>query len=636
MSENFNNLRFRSREARLKLEGNYGVTPASDLTSQQAKLASLFSEAAAAREDMISKFTSLSALRVEAYESLVSGYVSSYYASNIATNFAEITVLFRALEIVSSGDFVSNFDSAVYILENSYERDTVSNIASFFSSKFDELVSIAFDDTEISYEVGVGLSEDSVLVQSPSEQENKIYLVLEILGKLKNIDNELIWSDISAYKSYLAGDSKLEFPSILKSNISVRSQAISDLVASKKFMDLHRSESDPAYKPEIDSGLSSVLNSISEGINLFSDLSSEKVEESRSNGSYDRLAFSVAQLESESDDLLSSSLRAIGELEAYLEDYQAFVRLPRDESASVRNAVEVCESADENYANYQEQLQSSAFFSPFSNQSGGRTRLSFSEWVSRTSRARVMNGSIFEMALLFMGTQGRTFLPQKTYKDISNFAFSSMYRKGLIKNEVLSSQYRGFRSLYSRLFSESGVRVSENPDTERLPLAIRYSLPGLEVLDYISYSPALLFSSTAPNASEVSLRNNVRLLILESFGKVRKDRLAETIRSTISKSSSYRRENLKGLYTEACLRDAISAMNDHLEEVGDSYPQRTSIDPVTKRLMESYLADGIESRLDGWLSNYITVHTAIYGSNSSQDLISVALLDGELKTQLIG
>ncbi len=635
MSENLENLRSKSREARLRLEGNFGVQASQDTDDAQRRLYSLFTSAVESRETMLERFSSLVSLRLEAYEAAISGYISSYYASEISRNVGEIDVLFRVAEIFSSAKFSKEFDTAVYLIENNYEEPTLTSLAAYFELEFEKVVGIAFPDEEVTYTVSSGLTVDSTPVANPESNPNKIYLALSVLGKLKEVDNPDMASDISALKEFIVGQSETSLPSTIVSNIASRIEAISDHVSSKRFMDKYRSDKDPSYKPEADAEVSSKMSKLVDSARAFSDLSNERPELARETGIYDGMVSLATEILSDSDDAISSAIDAIEEMEFFIEDYQPFARLPVSENSAVASAFKVCEDASLDYQQYQEEFGFGSFFSPFRTASLEGdvmvAKIPFAEWASSATEARRINGSNFEMALLYIGTKGRGFLKEATYKRASNYSFSSIFRKGSIKASQLIETYRVSQGLSSSLTSESGVRVSPDPSNEKIPFAIKASLPGLEVLDYIDYSPALLFNSSTPNASEASLRNNIRLIVLEQIGKIRKDRLAETLRSLVSALISYRRENLKGLYTEICIRSAIELMEDHLDNL-DAPSEQTRIDVNTRIHMQSYLSrtfrdsETQEETLERWLSQYIASHAALYGSGATGDIVSDALL----------
>lgn len=641
MADNLENIRSKSRDARLRLEGKLGIAAEQDSDSSLRRLTGLFSSAQEAREQMLARFSDLISLRVEAYEAAISGYVSSYYAWEISRNVAEIDVLFRVAEIFSSGEFSRNFDAAVYVLENSYDQATLSSIAAYFGSKFEEVAGIAFPDVSVEYTYDSGLEVAGSPVASPEDEESKVYLALSVLGKLKEIasGSDDAVEDVSALKEFVVGPSDTSFVSIIRSNIGSRVESVSDMVLSKRFMDEFRSERDPSYKPEADSEVSSKMSSLLESARAFSDLIGEKAELAREGGVYDGMVSLSNEILSVSDDTMSLAIDAIEEMELFLEDYQPFVRLPKSENEAIGNAIAVCEQASLFSQEYQDKFGFGSFFSPFRTASLSPSdtemaaKLPFSEWKSRATEGRRFNGSNFDLSLLYMGTQGRGFVRQGTYLRASNYVMSSAIRKGLVKPSQLVDSYRSNLSVSSTLTSESGVRVAPRPSEERTPFALKAALPGLEALDYIDFSPALMFSSSTPEASEVDLRNNVRLMILEELGRVRKESLAETIRSIVSALVSYRRENLRGLYTEICFREALELMDDYLDGL-DAPTEETRIDSNTRSQMQSYLSrlfrssETQEQTLERWLSQYIASHAALYGSGSSGDLLGDALIGG--------
>ena len=641
MSKNLDSLKSKSRLARQRLTAEYGDPSPS---KEQANLSSLFSDVLAARGEMLSKFSDLLSLRVTAYESALSGYISSYYTQEISSNLAAIDVLFRAVEVVSSAEFARKFDEAVFVVENSYNEYELGELAEYFGPKFDEIVSIAFDEgADVEYVVGTGLREDSVTVSpTPKDNPNRVYLLLEILGKLKNIENESITDDISELKSLISSDGQgSTIPSLLKDNISSRAKAISDLVESKRFMDSQRSQRDPFYSAELSSDATSKIESIMALVPIFSDLSPEGISLSRENGTYDKMASASSAAISASDDLISDSLSAISEMEDYLDDYLPFIRLPVEETTAISAAVLICEEATTRFQQQQEPAAGS-FFSPFSTASGGRSRLSFSDWTSRTTQSRRMNGSQFDMLMLYMGTAGRTFLSEPTAFSLSNKAFSTMSRRGMIRASELKSQYRDASRTERDLVESFGIRLSERPGDEPAPFWLKSILPGTEIIDYIDFSDALLFSTGAVNQDEVGLRNTIRTVIIESFGKVRKESLAETISRSVSAAGSSGMENLKGLYCSICFREAIEEFNSYLDGLGD-YLEETRIDQPTKAEIEGYLAlnttedQTFELFLDDILSKYNAAHAALYGSGSSGDLLDDALVSGsELRQHLLG
>jgi hypothetical protein len=182
------------------------------------------------------------------------------------------------------------------------------------------------------------------------------------------------------------------------------------------------------------------------------------------------------------------------------------------------------------------------------------------------------------------------------------------------------------------------VRLSPSPGDDQLPFAAKAFLPGMEVLDYISFSDAMEFDSVTPDADEVSLRNTVRVAIIESFGRIRKESLAKAIRDSIAAISSWSRESLKGLYFEICFKEAIEEFRDYLDGLED-YSSETRIDITTKNAIDAYTSAETApsiADLEGWLEKYITSHLAIYGSATSGDLVEHALLPGStLKNLLI-
>lgn len=640
MANNIDRIRSKSREALARISGRYGSAVPPIAPGDKAELASLFSEAVRARDAAVNELSSLLELRVSAHESALSGYIASYYARSVSRRMGSVEVLFRALDLVSSDEFTRKFDAAVFVLENTYSEDTILSLANYFDSKFDEMVSIAYPegDVAVDYVVGTGLREDAVAVSEPLSNENRIYLILEVLGKLKNISNPAMRSDISAYKIYaVGGDVEESFPYLIRKNISSLATGISDLVSSKKFMDAQRLERDPSFRIDEDARFNSAFDKIAEIMPLLSDLTPESVSSLKESGAYDRLSAAVAESTSISEEMVLGSVSAIEQLEDYLEDYQAFIRLPQEETRAMEIAIQVCEEAEQRYAQYRDQLQSGEFSTPFSTGTEDSSRPSLSKWQADVDSTAQINGNRFEMVLLYMGTVGRDFLTEESYTALSNRAFSSIYGKGLVRSEALKASFASSRTSEASLYSDSGVRVSQRPGDEPVPFAIKSRLPGLEILDYIDFSPALGFTSASVDPDEVSLRNTVRLIILEAFGRVRKSELNQAIVGTIAAVTSWRRENLKGLYTEICFKEAVDLFKEYLDGLASPL-EETRLDQTTLNVIAQYQSSNpTTSELEGWLEQYAAVHAAIHGSSSASDLLEDALLEGsEIKEVLLG
>ena len=648
MANNIEDLKAKSRAARSRISGTYGVAKPQDSGDPKVALTALFSEVTSARQDVSDSLLDLISLRVSAYESVLSGYIASFYSRAMVSNVEAVETLFDALEVVSSSEFSENLDAAVFVIENDYNERTLSAIASYFESKFEEIVSIAYPegDVEVTYDAANNrILEDGSPVVNPEASENKLYFLLKILGLLKSISNEEMQTDISSLKEYaVSHDSPGSFPYKIRSIISSRISVIADLISSKSFMDSVRSQQDPSYSPEHDQEVNSAMVKVKEITEIISTLDPQGVEAARANGSIDKLSAYVSQMSSSSDDLVVGSISAITNLENFIEDYQPFVRLPESENLAIREAISICEGARESYASYSEQFQTGLFVTPFyDGPSNGDGRKNFSDWVDLVTTSSgglrpVVDGDNFEMLLLYMGTAGRDFLSEDSYRAISNRAISTLYAKGLIRSDQLKSSFALAFSDEKSLFEDSGVRLSPSPGDDQLPFAAKAFLPGMEVLDYISFSDAMEFDSVTPDADEVSLRNTVRVAIIESFGRIRKESLAKAIRDSIAAISSWSRESLKGLYFEICFKEAIEEFRDYLDGLED-YSSETRIDITTKNAIDAYTSAETApsiADLEGWLEKYITSHLAIYGSATSGDLVEHALLPGStLKNLLI-
>jgi hypothetical protein len=640
VSKNLDNIKNKSTAARQRLEGTYGLGIAKDGLQARAELASLFSEVASSRQKVSDSLVGLLRLRVSAYESAISGYISNYYAVQMSRSMASVDILFRALELVTSSDFTSEFDSAVHVIENGFNPDRLERLANYFSSTFAELASIALPDDTVSFTISNGLRVNgSAVSPEPQENENKLYLMLEVLGKLSMIREEDLWDDISSYKSFSSQESEGSFPSLVKTNISARLGLISDIISSKKFMDALRADRDANYSPEDEAGVNSAMEKARELLPVLTDLDPSGLSLARSNGTYDGLASSITEMLSKSEDLIIGSVSAISQLEDFIEDYQVFVRLPESESQSIFSAVSVCESAGQRYEQLGEQYQTGLFVSPFLTGSEDGIRQSFTEWTSELTGGGKIDGSVFEMILLYMGTVGRDFLNERCYLAFSNRAFTSIRRKSLVSSDQIDGDFKSAKESEQVLLGESGVLVVENPWDEPTPFGLKAILPDTEVLDYVSFEPVfwLNSSNSGLSAAEVSFRNYVRLSIMESFGKVRKEELASKIIDAISAVSSWKRENLKGLYIEICFREAIDRFRDYLDGLV-SFQDETRIDTTTMEAIEAYLdSDPQAETLEGWVEDYVSIHGILYGSGASGDILSDALLDGsEVKEKLLG
>jgi hypothetical protein len=650
MADNFERLKRGAGVVRRTMELSDPLAGEASGNTDARRLRSIFGSLVSARNDMMSSFESLLSLRVGVYGAAISAYTSAYYAWEISQNSSVIDSIFKVLEILESEEFLRRFDLAVYSLENatSTTDKELADTESYFGLKFDQIVEIAFPDGEaVEYDLSSGgLTVDGEAVGEEEKSFNKIYIMLELLGKLRRIREGSVQLSVSGYKGFI-NDPQTGFTLTLRENIAERANSIADIVMSNRFMEFYRSEKDESYKKKYTETLVSKFDKIRESYQEISDLEQNNIERMIFDGRYQAALKAVSEAASSSRDLLEESLESISVLENFVENYQPIIQLPTNQRSQLLKSVRVAEEASSMVGEYQDVIQISKFYDPFRELPGSRTITEFSRQVTgvRSADGSVsLNGSIYDMIILYIGESGREFLDESTSRYYSNYAVSNLLRKRLVLSSYLSESYRNSSALERSLFEESGVLVVRNPDEEVSTSPIQQVLSHTNLLDYIRIADALkitefleaeeeLEGGNVENDEELSLRGSFRVIIMEGLGKIPKDQLDPSINRLLELFSSAPRDNLRSMYTEFCFKETVEAMVEYLEGIDEGeLASRTMVSKSTLDAMRRYCRSDNPTitTLRRWLYRYASVHSSLY-AGASIDLLSRAISNTELR-----
>jgi hypothetical protein len=593
-----------------------------------SSLRSSFSEAIASRDEASEAVSALLSRRVDIAEALISVLTASSGSLIVSSNLVIARNVFDVMGSCSSSDFVEKASSMIYAKAENFSQADVSALQSYFSEKFDEVASKLLPGSTVSFSVSgtrdTRLTVNGSPVTGETQDSNAAYWLLYLLGVFKNAQS--MQDDIRGYiKNFNRNDQETEgIPAILSRSIGAALRRAEGALRTIKGMESYRKSNDPKYSgaEKYLEDLSSAVSSLLELTPSLSDLTPENVELVRQSGSYARAVELSQDIEDQCREIASDAAYSMSRMDEVLEDYSMFIGIPSSETDAMERAVEVAESFF-NLTEDPEGIVIENAYDPF----GGRN---ITEWSAELIADRKVNANIFDLIVIFVGNRIRSLLGDDAGSALVNYSLSRLLRRGLILREVVSQQFSAALDSEYALFKNHRVRMSDRPQDERLPLFVESEFPGLGILDYLTFEEALEFNAASPDPDETSLRNRVRLLIIESIGRRRLEGLDSVIPRLIDLARQPRERNLKSLYFELCFIAAMEKFSEYLS-TGTNLAG-SSVSEDTLEYIDEYLDEGREAQIGQLLRDYIDSYA--YLRSPTSDLIDLAISDPATKALL--
>jgi hypothetical protein len=587
-------------------------------------LSSYFLRIMDSRDLAFKSFREIFKKRNELYQTLFSLFYISFYSKEIKNNVNIIASLINIMKLVSSEEFFRNYDLLFSLKENflangsgSLDLERISILSLYFEQKFQDLSSFAFPSADVSFTISpsgaYSLMFGSVAKTEEEMDLNRILKILYILGLLKNAQT-IPASVMIAFRDYFNNQEE-GFLNLISSDISLYISAIANLLSSKNSIDRFRRDNDASYSENYLEEINSDLLEMENILPFFSDFSSQSLDLIEKNGYVLNLLSLVKDIETGTRQLLDDVIESIKISDNFVDNYSVFLESQNSNSVSFENIITKIETFITSPG------VSSSFTSPFSGNS-------FNGWYSDLISSDEINGDVFDFFSIFMSLNIRNNFDSTIGSEMLDYFFLRMTKKGRIKQESLSSEFKEKRSEELELLTEKNLEVVENPENEPIMYSIKSIFPELELLDYFSFNEVRNLNSP----QETTFRRQIKIIMLEAILKRKKD-LNEVLSKLVEVLKDSPKDTLKSLYVEICFRDALEMIVDYSDTVSPVLlEQETIILTSVKELIENFLASnqGVSEDL---IEEYLDVWEFFYSEESN--LIADSLIAGALKSKLI-
>jgi len=587
-------------------------------------LSSYFLRIMDSRDLAFKSFREIFKKRNELYQTLFSLFYISFYSKEIKNNVNIIASLINIMKLVSSEEFFRNYDLLFSLKENflangsgSLDLERISILSLYFEQKFQDLSSFAFPSADVSFTISpsgaYSLMFGSVAKTEEEMDLNRILKILYILGLLKNAQT-IPASVMIAFRDYFNNQEE-GFLNLISSDISLYISAIANLLSSKNSIDRFRRDNDASYSENYLEEINSDLLEMENILPFFSDFSSQSLDLIEKNGYVLNLLSLVKDIETGTRQLLDDVIESIKISDNFVDNYSVFLESQNSNSVSFENIITKIETFITSPG------VSSSFTSPFSGNS-------FNGWYSDLISSDEINGDVFDFFSIFMSLNIRNNFDSTIGSEMLDYFFLRMTKKGRIKQESLSSEFKEKRREELELLTEKNLEVVENPENEPIMYSIKSIFPELELLDYFSFNEVRNLNSP----QETTFRRQIKIIMLEAILKRKKD-LNEVLSKLVEVLKDSPKDTLKSLYVEICFRDALEMIVDYSDTVSPVLlEQETIILTSVKELIENFLASnqGVSEDL---IEEYLDVWEFFYSEESN--LIADSLIAGALKSKLI-
>jgi len=621
MAGNYDRIRKSSEFVRSVINNTYSANQKTDPSFDNSRLATIFNSLISSRETMISSFKVLSLRRTDLFSTLISAYYDSFYSRIIKLNGGFIFSLFAIIDIVGTEEFIRNFEKLIFLKQNDEINSNVKSLdlnyeqSLYFEEKFQEISNLSFPESTIFFEEVEEewvLKKDNLVVSNQDIEENQIYGILYILGLLKNAYSETISSDnLIARKENFTRRTDGYIETVIKGISALYLPEIRNAIESKKYIDAYRKNEDSTYTDKYTLELDNLFSEINEVLVSFTDLSIEKIAALKQSGIYQKLPALINDIDESIRSLLDDILESIYVIDPFIENYSPFIEPPRNETAKFQSGTRIIEEARQAISPIFE-----SFVDPFG---GTLVSKSFSQWLKEVLDGEKINGNIFQLFTLYVGINMKAYVDEDFGKKLSEHSFVNLFRKNLIDPSLLEDDFKNKKETERALAVDNQIRVVQRPQNDMIPYSLKLNFPDLEILDYMSFSEMLTIGSPA----ETTFRKNVRLLIIESLAKD-KENINRSILKVMEIIRDSAKENLKTLYVEICLKEALQSIHDFVESLANN---ETIISSTVMDELENFLAE--TSQTTTIISNYLSVWNSFY--SQEVDIIDLAVKAGDFK-----
>jgi hypothetical protein len=628
MSSNNEKIRKSLEEILEKLNSESNSSRQKSTTLRESNLYSYFSELLIARDESLSNFDNLLNERLTLYLSVISLMYINKINNNLQSSNVLINFLFQLGKIISNEDFVKSI-SRVFYYSNS-ENIGIDNtiLSSYFFNIYESIRGLLYDEIEITFSTSDVMTINTAVVKTinfdnldEQEYQDKILFLVRYISELGAKTSvqqiRLFASKINKYSEFLSGDGEGSLIKELGENISDYLLEIDKSILTIKFINEFMKEKDSNYKDTYIVEIIGLFDSLSEILERLSEVTVKNINILENTGDITKFTSTMLDIDGKSRDTLNNVFEAIKILEAFLEDYTPFITIPSNQSSSLMRTIELIESLDYSSQNF--------IYDPFEDFLISGKEYKISEWIRAVINTKIIDGDIFNLIIMLAGTVlYREELSEEIGSELKSYSFLNFLRKNLIFEEYLKTAYKEKRDMERDLVKVDKLVVSEDFNNQKIPFVYKNSLPKLEVLDYIDFTNIKYFSSSPPaNEPELKFRENIRILILESFSR-EKLQLAGTVKKIINYINSGKGQTLKSLYMELCFREVIELFLDYIDS-----NESAIIDPLTKEIMIKFSNTDDKNNLISRITKYLSVWNYFY--NQEYDLIENALVDGDLK-----